>query len=186
MNYSKFEYILNAIHYCIWRGYIKFGIVIDKVIHALLSPIPKYLFTKEYKKKYYERLPREKKLLDKYLYDKENGFYIGRANYIFGFLYSGYPCFFSFILGGLGLRFFEDKYPLLNIILLGIPIGIGYIPAYRAVFTKDKYLKYYKKFEKKDASWHKKWKWITIAFFIGSWIMMAMGGAVAMWGILLL
>ncbi|EFI70802.1 MULTISPECIES: hypothetical protein [Segatella] len=184
MNYSRFEYILNAIHYCIWRGDIKSGIVIDKVIHALLSPIPKYLFTKEYKKKYHERLPREKKLLDKYLYDKENGFYIGRANSTFGFLYTGYPGLFSFILGGLWYRFFEYKYPLLNAILFGIPIGIGYIPAYRAVFTKDKYLKYHKKFKKKDASWHKKWKWITIAFFIGSWIMLAIGVA-AMWGILL-
>ena len=116
---------------------------------------------------------------------KKTDFILGEANRIFGFLYSGYPGLFSFILGGLGFRFFEDKYPLLNIFLLGIPIGIGYIPAYRAVFTKDKYLKYYKKFEKKDASWHKKWKWITIAFCIGSWIMLAIGVA-AMWGILLL
>ena len=115
---------------------------------------------------------------------KKTDFISGGRTIYLAFYILDTPVFFSFILGGLGSRFYEDKYPLLNIFLLGIPIGIGYIPAYRAVFTKDKYLKYYKKFEKKDASWHKKWKWITIAFFIGSWIMTAMGGA-AMWGILL-
>ena len=56
MNRNKFEYFFNAIHYCLWLGDIKFG----DLVWTLLSPVPKYLFTKEYKK-YYERLPKEQK-----------------------------------------------------------------------------------------------------------------------------
>ena len=68
---------------------------------------------------------------------------------------------------------------LVVLIILAFPIAICYIPAYKAVFSKDKYLKYFKQFEKKDASWHKKWKWITIAFCVGS-VVSTIGGIFAM------
>lgn len=55
------------------------------------------------------------------------------------------------------------------------PIGICYIPAYKAVFTDDKYLKYFKKYEKEDKIWHKKWKIITIIFCIGGIIIEVAG-----------
>ncbi|WP_027453971.1 hypothetical protein [Segatella baroniae] len=183
MKNNKFEYCMNALHYCIYKGEVR-------LYENALNNTSKYLrfFSKLFGfEKWYHRVA-EKNINDtegrKIFFDKKKSFSVGEANSTFGFLYSGYPGLFSFILGGLWYRFFEYKYPLLNAILFGLPIGIGYIPAYRAVFTKDKYLKYYKKFEKKDASWHKKWKWITIAFCIGSWIMLAIGVA-AMWGVLL-
>lgn len=46
----SFEYFLNAIHYCLWLGDRKFGDFVGAIVNKLLSPIPKYLFTKEYKK----------------------------------------------------------------------------------------------------------------------------------------
>ena len=46
---KKFELFLNTVHYCLWLGDRKFGIFMGKVVNVLLSPIPKYLFTKEYK-----------------------------------------------------------------------------------------------------------------------------------------
>ncbi len=39
---------------------------------------------------------------------------------------------------------------------------------YKAVFSNDKYLEYFKQFEKKDEHWHKIWKWRTKAFIFGS------------------
>ena len=48
---KKFELFLNTVHYCLWLGDRKFGDFMGKVVNVLLSPIPKYLFTKEYKKK---------------------------------------------------------------------------------------------------------------------------------------
>ena len=184
MKNNKFEYCMNALHYCIYKGEVWLNYKVERQVYRLIKVLSIILGLKKYYERRVKKFHDDKKNQD-YLYGKKIELSVGEANSTFGFLYSGYPGLFSFILGGLWYRFFEYKYPLLNAILFGLPIGIGYIPAYRAVFTKDKYLKYHKKFKKKDASWHKKWKWITIAFCIGSWIMLAIGVA-AMWGVLLL
>ena len=171
MNSNKFEYFLNAIHYCLWLGDIKFG----ELVWTLLSPIPKYLFTKEYKKRYYERLAKDQKKLDKFFYDKEDGYRIGWANHWYGYFYSGYPCFISFLLAGFALRESGNLSNVLKLAISAIPIGLCYIPAYKAVFTKDRYLKYFEQFEKEDEHWHKKWKRITFAFCIGSLVVTILG-----------
>lgn len=150
MESNKFEYFLNAIHYCLWLGDMKFGDFMGRVVNILLSPIPKYLFTKEYKKKYDERLPTEQKKIDKFFYDKETGCHIGWAHHWFGYFYSCYPGFLSFILLGISFRYFGEISYLVSILIVSIPIGIFYIPAYRAVFSENCYLKYFKQFEKKD------------------------------------
>lgn len=167
-----------------WLGDMKFGDFIGKVVNNLLSPIPKYLFTKEYRRKYYERLPREQKKLDNFYYNKENGYHVCSANHWFGYFYSGYSGFFSFLLLGFVVKKYEDIgiFPMLCAVV--IPITIGYIPAYKAVFTKDRYLKYFKQFEKNGECWHKKWKRITWTFCIGS-IVTTLLGIIAMWGALL-
>ena len=181
---KKFEYFLNAIHYCLWLFDIKFGDFIGRVVDILLSPVPKYLFTKEYRKKYDERLSKVQTTKEKFFYDKKNGYHIGWVNHWFGYIYSGYPAFLSFILMGFYFRSCEEMNYLIVLITASIPIGICYVPAYRAVFSKDRYLKYFKQFEKEDAQWHKKWKRITILFCIGSVIVTFMG-IIAMWGVLL-
>ena len=66
----SFEYFLNAIHYCLWLGDMKVGDFVGAIVNKLLSPIPKYLFTKEYKKKYEERLIRERKSIDSFFMTK--------------------------------------------------------------------------------------------------------------------
>ena len=68
--------------------------------------------------------------------------------------------------------------------LFAIPTVLCYIPAYRAVFLNDKYLKYFKQFKKEDKEWRKTWKARTIAFCLGSVFVTILGIAV-MWGILL-
>ena len=176
MNNNKFEYFLNAVHYCIWLSDMKFGEFMGRIVNTLFSPIPKYLFTKEYKKKYYERLSEEQKKIDKFFYDKEIGYHIAWAHHWFGFFYSGYPCFFSWLLLGIASRVYGDEVKGMVVLLIfSFPVALGYIPAYRAVFSKDRYLKYFKQFEKENEQWHKKWKMITWAFCIGALITMAIG-----------
>lgn len=184
---NKFEYFLNAVHYSLWLIEIKSGKFADKIVNAILAPIPKYLFTKEYKKKYYERLPKEQKEIEKFFYGKRNGFHIGWAHHWFGYFYSGYPIFLSFVIFGVALRHFGTfSHPKIIVgAIFAFFIGLCYIPAYKAVFTKDRYLKYFKQFEKEDEQWHRKWKRITIVFCIGS-IIVTLLGIGAMWAILLL
>ncbi len=179
MNNGGFKYFLNAIHYCLWLGDMKFGDFMGRVVNILLSPIPKYLFTKEYKKKYDERLPTAQKKIDKFFYDKETGVHICWAHHWFGYFYSGYPAFLSFILVGIADKKLESLNVLTFILLFGIPIALCYIPAYQAVFTKDRYLKYFMQFEKEDEQWHKKWNRITWLFCIGS-VVFTIGGIFAM------
>ena len=175
MNNNKFEYFLNAVHYCIWLNDMKFGDFMGRIVNTLFSPIPKYLFTKEYKKKYYERLSEEQKKIDKFFYDKEIGYHIAWAHHWFGFFYSGYFMFLSFVLLGIPDGIFGGVNLIVATAIIALPIALGYIPAYRAVFSKDRYLNYFKQFEKEDEQWHKKWKMITWAFCIGALITMAIG-----------
>ncbi len=182
---KKFELFLNTVHYCLWLGDRKFGDFMGKVVNVLLSLIPKYLFTKEYKKKYDERLPKEQKNHDKFFYDKETGYHICWAHHWFGYFYSGYSIFLSFVLLGILDGMFGGVNLIVAMTIIALPIGLCYIPAYRAVFSKDRYLKYFKQFEKEDEQWHKKWNRITWVFCIGS-VVFTIGGIFAMWGVSLL
>lgn len=179
MDNTKFKYFLNAIHYCIWLYNRKLGDITRKVVNTLLSPVLSYLFTKEYRNKYYDNMPKELKKKEEFFNDKETGFHIGWAHHWFGYFYSGYSAFLSFIIIGIADKQLRGLSAFTFFILFGIPILLCYIPAYRAIFTKDCYLKYFKEFEKKNNLWHKKWKWITVSFCVGS-IVATLMGVVAM------
>ena len=164
---KKFEYFLNAIHYSLWLLDIKLGDSIRKVTRLMLLPIPKLFFTDNFRKKYYANLQEGRKQLEKFYYDKRNGAHIGSAHHWFGFFYSGYPGYIGFIIIGLligGCANFKEIY----LLTYAIPVGLCYVPAYKAVFSNDRYLKFFNEFEKEDDAWHKKWKRRTIAFIIGS------------------
>lgn len=175
MKDSKLEYFLNAIHYCLWLREMKSGSNARKIVNVLFAPIPKYLFTKAYKEKYYKRLPKEQKKVVSFFNNRENGYYIGRANHWFGYLYSSYFVFFSFLLMPFIFKAGGDMHNITTLILLALPVVLGYIPADKAVFTNDRYLKYFKQFEKEDERWHRKWKRITLVFEIGSIVSIFLG-----------
>lgn len=172
---NKFNLSLNAILYCLWLGDIKFAKFINNILNTLFSPISKYVFTKNFKRKYHKNWDKQQNELDGFLYNKRRGFHIGQANYTFGYLYSCYSSFLSFILLGFVFRFCGEISHLSIMALFAIPIGVCYIPAYKAVYSKDHYLKYFRQFEKKDEQWHKKWKRRTIAFCCGAIFMTGLG-----------
>jgi len=175
MKNSKFEYFLNAIHYCIYRGEVRSTKKIEKAIKPLLSFVEKLFFTKRFRNKIYRRQLQNSAELEEYMYGKKYGQSIGSAHHWFGLFYSGYPTILSFVLLGYADKMFGSLSMIPALTLIAIPIALCYIPAYNAVFTKDRYLAYFKKFEKKDQQWHRKWKWITIGFCVGSVIAIAFG-----------
>ena len=179
---DKFEYFLNVIHYCIYLEEVWSNKKIDKVIDCLFSLIFKLPVLGKYIQKLDKRHTKEVK---EFKFGNKWGLSIGLANHLFGYFYSGYPILISFILGGLILRNFGYISNIVKLIILAVPIGLCYIPAYKAVFTNDRYLKYHKQFEKEGERWHKKWKRITLAFCIGS-IFTTLLGICAIWIILLL
>lgn len=179
MKRNKWEYFLNAMHYCIWLMDIKFDNCVWRIMDRIFIPFEKFIFTKSFQKKLGGRRERTQKKLNSFLYDLENGYHIEWANHWFGYFYSGYPGFVSLALLGVAIRIFENPNGFLMMVLIGIPIGFGYIPAYKAVFSDDRYLQYFKQFEKEDEAWHKKWKRRTIAFCVGSVITTLLGMAAA-------
>ena len=174
MKNYRFEYFLNAIHYCIYKGEVWSNSIIEKQVYivvGILSAI--FCFKKKYEKRVKE-LHNDKEVQE-YFYGKKSGQAIGLAHHLFGFFYSAYPAFFSWIIVGIADSVYGELSKLYFVLLFGIPIGICFIPAYRAVFTDDKYLKYFKQFEKKDNIWHKKWKIITAVFCVGAIFISAIG-----------
>ena len=164
---NKFEYFLNAVHYCLYKEEVWSNRKIEKRVWQVFHYVSR-LFGFE---KFYIRrkdINMKDNESQEYMYGKNWGQSIGLAHHWYGFFYSGYLALFSFILLGLVEKRFGDLSNALGILLIAIPTGLCYIPAYKAVFTKDRYLKFFKQFEKEDEQWHKKWKWITIAFCIGS------------------
>ena len=181
MRKRKFDYYMNALHYCLYKGEVWSNYKVERQVYGLIGFLSTILGLRKYWVKRVEKLHNDKELKE-YLYGKEWGQSISLAHHWFGFFYSGYSSFLSFVLFGAVYGILGDVNQIILIVIVALPIGLCYIPAYRAVFSKDRYLKYFKQFEKKDASWYKKWKWITIAFCIGS-IAFVIGGIFAMHGV---
>lgn len=181
---KKFEYFLNAVHYCMYLKEIWSMKKVDKGVLRIthyLSVL--FSFENFYNKKVDER-KNGKELWD-YMHGKDGGVSIGFAHHWFGYFYSGYSIFLSFVLLGIPDGMFGGVNLIVAMAIIALPIGLCYIPAYRAVFSKDRYLKYFKQFEKEDEQWHKKWNRITWVFCIGS-VVFTISGIFAMRGVSLL
>ncbi len=163
----KFEYFLNAVHYCMWLFERKSQDVINRTFLSIISPIPKYLLSSKYKERFYRYQKQRMTELDKFFNDKKSGFSIGFAHHNFGAFYSIYFCILSDSIAAIGIKIFDDL-NLIVIISCLMPLVLCYIPAYKAVFSKDKYLQYFKQFEKEDERWHKKWERRTTMFILGA------------------
>lgn len=177
MNWSRFEYFLNAIFYILWFYSIKSYKRLERVHDYLLSPmskfISKHLLSKKQKEYFCRKHVKYDSLNEKALYDKKTGINIGLTENVFNLFYLCYYISISYVLIGI----FTDAYSSRNnsfffIVITGIP---GYLIAYKAVYSNHRYLKYYKKFEKKDERWHKKWRLISIIFRLGGVISIILG-----------
>ena len=179
MRDDRFEYFLNAVHYCIWLHEIWIGNFIHKLVFGSIRLFAKYMCSRNCQERLYAYLAMREQQLYEFKYDKKNGVYIGWSKYEFGYTYSCYPGFLSFVILGLMHSSYGKLSFVIAMLMILIPIGIGYIPAYKAVFFNDRYLVYFKKFEKESKEWHRKWKRITWAFCIGA-VIISMCGIVVM------
>ncbi len=174
---NKLYLFLNAVYYCFWRFDIKTQIVINKQLRMVFYPI--WLFLPEkFKVKYKKDMASQQNEIISYFYDKRNGFHITMAYSYFTITCYSYMSFISFILFGLILKFYDVFNFLIGIVLFLPPVIITQFILKNGVFKKDSYLTYFKKFEKENEQWHKKWGRITTAFCIGG-ILTFLAGVVA-------
>lgn len=176
---NKLEYFLNAVHYCMWLNQNSFQEFVHKIVFALTSTIANNILPPQNRAKFNKQLSTGLEEWNNYRNNPQDGWNIASTNHWFGFLYSFYPCGFAFILLGLGNRIWGNlPKGFVLLIIFGL-LGVCYIPAYKTVYTKDRYLKYFRKFAKEDKHWHKKWSRITTLFCIIA-ILSFLGGIIAM------
>ena len=178
MRGDRFAYFLNVMHYCIWLHAISYSNFMHKLVFGSIRLFARYMCSRNCQERLYAYLAMREQQLYEFKYDKKKGLYIGWANRKFGYIYSCYPGFLSFVILGLMHSSYGKLSFVIAMLMIFIPIGIGYIPAYKAVFFNDRYLVYFKKFEKESKEWHRKWKRITWAFCIGAVIISMCGIAV--------
>jgi len=167
MRDDRFEYFLNAVHYCIWLHEIWIGNFIHKLVFGSIRLFAKYMCSRNCQERLYAYLAMREQQLYEFKYDKKKGLYIGWAKYKFDYIYSCYPGFLSFVILGLIYKNYGAVNHVIAMTTLLVTIVICYIPAYKAVFADNRYLKYFKQFEKEDNRWHKKWTLITWIFCVG-------------------
>lgn len=183
MKDNKFAYFLNAVHYCIWLWDIKFQDMINGIVYAVISFISRYMFLGKWGERFNESQAQRKMEFEKIRYDMKNGIHIASAHHWFGYLYSCYPGFLSFVMFGYFFRCYGFINTGIKIFIIALPIGLFYIPVYQLVFSNDCYLRYFKKFEEEDEVWHSKWKRITMLFCVGGILITLLGMGIS-WAIL--
>lgn len=187
---GKFEYFLNAVFYTIWRWERNMGKALDKYIykfcHFLFITVPKPFITKRRYEILEERYRDNLKNQEGFFYNKKSGFHIESTKDTFrtiSILYSG---LFAFAFFGIGIRIQGKDFSLLMKFAAVLPPVVAYdLFLSKYVISNNRYLIYFRKFEKQDEQWLRKWKWITAAYYLGSLLSTGMGllllAAIYMW-----
>lgn len=175
---DRFAYCLNAVYYGIWLHAISYGNFIHKLVYGSIRLFARYMCSRNCQERLYAYLAMREQQLYEFKHDKKKGFYIGWVKYKFGYIYSSYSGFLSLMIWGLIYINYGMVNQVITTTVLLIPIVICYIPAYKAVFADNRYLKYFKEFETKGEKWHKKWKRITVVFCFGGFAIVIFGVAI--------
>lgn len=175
MRGDRFAYFLNAVHYCIWRGDIRVRLFFDKIMGGFLLVFATIFLSKKYKARLYAHVANHEKETHDYFYNKKTGFHIRWASYRAISFYLCYVACIAFLLEGILYKTVGLISSSLFGMVLITPIWLCYMPANEAIFADDRYLKYFKEFEKMDKSWHRKWVMITWAFCVGGILAFVVG-----------
>ena len=168
---DKLEIFLNTMLYCFWK---KERNSMEKAMDAFMHIYRKmieWLCPKKYKVRLYRKILRNQWESKLYCRNIRSGLYIGIAKIQLRIFEFSYLVLLLGIIAGVTLGLFdsifnEQTFTLFAIGLSIVLANVVYGPLDKMVFRKDRYIKYFKKFEKKDDEWLKKWKRISLLFKI--------------------
>lgn len=171
---QKIEYLLNAVCYFLFRFRIRAGKCFDSVFFGFFTCLGFWL-PKKFRVKYYARNAEAKESLYLSLCAKKHGIAVHFAEHtLIALLIFYFSLPTGLILGILTNIYFFPPLIFLSVIALTLSVHFWF-PYKKMVFKDYRYLKYFKKFEKEDKQWHRKWALITVAFCIGSLLSAAFG-----------
>jgi hypothetical protein len=164
------ERFWNIVHYFAYRADYKLHLLFNYINPGVL------LYKTKFAKKRFESFGIDDPI--KYWNDAVKRPDIGLSSIVSGGLMGGLIGFIGFGIflcyEGIVKRM-DDITPLMFIVIMIPPFIINYF----LLFKKDKYLKYFKEFDKKPRKWKIKWAWISfgvifgiLVFLVGSFMFM--------------
>ena len=149
-NMKKIEFFINALHFCFYKAHYKFHLLANKINPArLLLKIP---FIQKRHKELGVDIYSD---INKAFGDKSFGISISVA----GGVLIALIFFFFFGITGIFIKsVFGYRVSKVYFIFFGI---LSALISYYLVFKKDKYLKYFNKFEKWNKNECRKFSWLT-------------------------
>ncbi len=163
---KRFDYFLNAIFYCMWRKEITFSNVMKFIALGVIYLI-EFILPRELRLKVKERRINAELELHDVFHNKKKGLNIVIAKDHFEFVTFSYvflpiSMIYGCIIKWVGFNFFV----IVTIMIIGFILSSKFFN--NRVFKKDVYLKYFKRFDKKDYKWYRKWRLIAFLFVVMS------------------
>ena len=175
----KIEYALNAIVYCMWYYRVKFQEFSNQYAIKIGTIMAMCIHSAEHmEKKHPEYVANELRKSDEFWRwrDKEHGLGISLIYDNFHWICGFYGLSLAIPLLIISELLFRDLFVFsdLRISFVVFFLGTFAIPilANRMVFRKNRYLDYFMLFENEDKRWLKKWRWITLAFCVGPFVLL--------------
>lgn len=170
---KKIEYFLNAIFYFLYLEEVWTNKIIDGITNGFATFMIRILHSGGIH--LYKSKVNSNRKIKECIYGASSSLSACMANWLFASFYSCYSSFVSWICIGIANCKYDIDKNSIGLLFFIVPCIICYIPAYRAVFAKDNYLKYFRQFTKNSKQWHHRWKRVTIAFCIGAIVTMVAG-----------
>lgn len=163
---NKIGYLLNALYFSSWKNWTRTTVGWSNTFYRVLRAPFRILFKNG-------NLMRNKVKSIRDINDYKNGAFINLFQSVFIDYYCCYilPIFLCIASVLINLT---GSFPF-AIIGGAICFEICYFPLSRLVFKHSRYKKYFKIFEHKNESWHRKWELIAIVFEISAIPMLILG-----------
>jgi hypothetical protein len=161
------ERFWNIIHFIAYKFFTKFYLFL-----MTIDPILNIVYKTDWAKKRFEKMGKDSVKEVKFaLTDKR----IGQSAWFAGLLMIGMPTVFLF---GLHIFiFFAFKWlrdvEFFSICLIIFYVILSSLLNFYLLFRRDKYIKYFKKFEKQPRKWKVKWAWISAGIILFPFLVLA-------------
>ncbi len=165
---KRFDYFLNAVLYCLWSMNARHSKSRIR-LYTWMSYLPKYFLNDRLRNKLDNRIQENLEMCNTLFYDKKKGVSIVNASRHFELASFFFVCIPLNLIYGCTV-----KWVGFNIYGFGVIFIIGSILSSKIfekrVFKKDIYLKYFKRFDKEDYKWYRKWMLITFISIVVSFL----------------
>jgi hypothetical protein len=153
------ERFWNIIHYFAYRADYKLRLLCIKI-----SPILNGLYKLPFAKKHFQKIGMDPVEVVKHAFKRPD---IGISQIFSGALMAGLTFFILWGAHNIYIAFSLDRMALVNRSHFIVCLVITFVVNGFLLFHHDKYLKYFKEFDKMPRRWKIKWAWISLGVFIG-------------------